>query len=135
MRLLPVLMLVAATAAPAIAQQVEYRSKAGVEFRAQADTGGVARAKQVLATDPKNVALIIKLGLAQSAIREYHAAIETFTQGIKIDPNDPLLYRWRGHRYISIGAFDKALADLERGNKLDSANYDIWYHLGVAHFE
>jgi tetratricopeptide (TPR) repeat protein len=54
---------------------------------------------------------------------------------MKIDAKNALLYRWRGHRYISIGAFDKALTDLTRGNALDSTNYDILYHLGVAHFE
>lgn len=115
--------------------QVEYRSRAGVEFRAQADTGGIARAREALAADPKNVDKIIQLGLAQSAVRQYHAAIATFTRGMAIDPKNPLLYRWRGHRYISIGSFDKALADLTRGNKLDSTNYDIYYHIGVAHFE
>lgn len=116
-------------------QSVEYRSRSGVEFRAQADTGAVARAQAALTSDPKNVDKIIQLGLAQSAVRQYHDAIATFTRGMKIDPKNPLLYRWRGHRYISIGAFDKALTDLTRGNKLDSTNYDILYHLGVAHFE
>jgi tetratricopeptide (TPR) repeat protein len=119
----------------ATAQSVEYRSRAGVEFRAQADTGAIARAQSALAADPTNVDKIIQLGLAQSAVRQYHEAIATFTRGMKIDAKNPLLYRWRGHRYISIGAFDKALIDLTRGNKLDSTNYDILYHLGVAHFE
>jgi len=119
----------------ATAQSVEYRSRAGVEFRAQADTGAIARAQSALAADPTNVDKIIQLGLAQSAVRQYHDAIATFTRGMKIDAKNPLLYRWRGHRYISIGAFDKALIDLTRGNKLDSTNYDILYHLGVAHFE
>jgi tetratricopeptide (TPR) repeat protein len=114
---------------------VEYRSHAGVEFRSQADTGGVARAEQALAADPNNVDKIIQLGLAQSAVRRYHDAITTFSRGMTVDAKNPLLYRWRGHRYISIGRFARALADLERGNKLDSTNYDIWYHLGVAHFE
>ncbi|MEP6729104.1 MAG: tetratricopeptide repeat protein [bacterium] len=117
------------------AQSVEYRSRAGQEFRAQTDTGGVTRAQSALAADPNNIDKIIELGLAQSAVRQYHDAIVTFTKGMKIAPKNPLLYRWRGHRYISIGEFDKALADLERGNKLDSTNYDIYYHIGVAHFE
>ena len=123
------------SAAVTHAQSIEYRSRAGIEFRAQPDTGAVARAQSELAADPGNVDKIIALGLAQSAIRRYHDAIRTFTRGLKIAPKNALLYRWRGHRYISIGAFDKALVDLTRGNKLDSTNYDIYYHLGVAHFE
>ena len=136
MRLILAALLCASLVAPrAQAQRVEYRSRAGVAFRAQPDTGAVARARDSLVADPTNVDKIIQLGLAQSAVRQYHDAIATFTRGIKIAPTNPLLYRWRGHRYISIGAFDKALTDLERGNKLDTTNYDIWYHIGVAHFE
>ncbi|MEO5818216.1 MAG: tetratricopeptide repeat protein [Gemmatimonadaceae bacterium] len=135
MRLLVAVLLSAATAARIDAQAVEYRSKAGVEFRAPADTGAIARAREALTAEPRNVDRIIELGLAQSAVRQYHDAIATFTRGMKIEPKNPLLYRWRGHRYISIGAFDKALVDLTRGNKLDTTNYDILYHLGVAHFE
>jgi tetratricopeptide (TPR) repeat protein len=136
MRATTAALLATVLAAPlAHAQTVQYRSRAGVEFKADADTGGVARAEKALAADPRNVDKIIALGLAQATVRQYHQAIESFTRGMKIAPANPLLYRWRGHRYISIGAFDKALADLTRGNTLDPANYDIWYHLGVAHFE
>lgn len=125
---------VLAVAPLAHAQQVQYRSLTGVEFRAQPDTGGVARAEAALKGDPKNVQLILALGLAQAAIRQYREAIATFSRGIKIDPTNALLYRWRGHRYISTGQVTKALADLERGNRIDSTNYGIYYHLGVAHF-
>ena len=136
MRLILAALLCVSFVAPrAQAQRVEYRSRAGVAFRAQPDTGAVARARDSLGADPANVDKIIQLGLAQSAVRQYHDAIATFTRGIRIAPTNPLLYRWRGHRYISIGAFDKAVTDLERGNKLDTTNYDIWYHIGVAHFE
>lgn len=136
MRLILAALLCVSLVAPrAQAQRVEYRSRAGVAFRAQPDTGAVARARDSLVADPANVNKIIQLGLAQSAVRQYHDAIATFTRGIRIAPTNPLLYRWRGHRYISIGAFDKAVTDLERGNKLDTTNYDIWYHIGVAHFE
>lgn len=136
MRLILAALLCVSLVAPrAQAQRVEYRSRAGVAFRAQPDTGAVARARDSLVADPANVNKIIQLGLAQSAVRQYHDAIATFTRGIRIAPTNPLLYRWRGHRYISIGAFDKAVTDLKRGNKLDTTNYDIWYHIGVAHFE
>ena len=108
---------VLAVAPLAHAQQVQYRSLTGVEFRAQPDTGGVARAEVALKGDPKNVQLILALGLAQAAIRQYREAIATFSRGIKIDPTNALLYRWRGHRYISTGQVTKALADLERGDR------------------
>src|SRR5713101_688613 len=86
---------VAATAA-AGAQSVQYRSPAGVEYRAQRDTGAIARAESALAADPKNVDRLIALGVAQSGARQFREAIETFTRGLKMAPNNALLYRWRG---------------------------------------
>jgi tetratricopeptide (TPR) repeat protein len=119
---------------PAGAQSVQYRSPAGKEYRAQADTGPIGRAQQALAADPRNVQRIIALGVAQSGARQFREAIETFTRGIAIAPNDAMLYRWRGHRYLSVREFDKAQADLTHGYQLDSTNYGILYHLGVLRF-
>src|SRR2546428_12342182 len=124
---------VAATAS-AGGQSVQYRSAAGVEYRAQPDTGAIARAESALAADPRNVERIIQLGVAQSGARQFREAIETFTRGLTIAPNDAVLYRWRDHRYLSVREFDRALDDLTRGYRLDSTNYGIWYHLGIVSF-
>jgi tetratricopeptide (TPR) repeat protein len=119
---------------PLTAQSVEYRSPAGVDYRAQRDTGAIARAESALAAEPRNVEKIIALGVAQSGVRQYREAIATFTRGVGIAPNTALLYRWRGHRYLSTRQFDKAMADLQRGARLDSTIYGIWYHLGIVKF-
>ena len=122
-------------AAPALrAQGLQYRSLAGVEHRSLADTGTIAKAAAALAAAPQDVDRVIALGLAQAAMRQYQEAIVTFTRGLAIAPANPLLYRWRGHRYISVGDPARALVDLRNGVVLDSTNYDIWYHIGVAHF-
>ena len=121
-------------AASAHAQSVQYRSPAGVEYRAQTDTGPIARAQAALDADPRNIQRFIALGVAQSGARQFREAIATFTRGLAIAPNDPMLYRWRGHRYISVREFDKAQADLTRGYELDSTNYGILFHLGVLRF-
>lgn len=121
-------------AGPAFGQTVQYRSPAGVEYRSMADSGAIARAQSALAADPRNVEKIIQLGLAQSGVRQFREAIETFTRGLAIAPNDPMLYRWRGHRYLSVREFDRALADLTRGTQLDSTNYGAWYHLGIVQY-
>jgi tetratricopeptide (TPR) repeat protein len=126
-----VLSIFAATTASA---QVQYRSPAGVEYRAQADSGPIARAERALAADPRNVDLIIALGTAQSGARQFREAIQTFTRGIEIAPNNALLYRWRGHRYLSVRELDRALADFDRGLRIDSTVYGIWYHLGIVRF-
>jgi cyclase len=113
---------------------VQYRSPAGVEYFSQPDTGAVARAKKALDAEPKNIQRFVDLGVAQSGVRQFREAIETFTRGLAVEPNNALLYRWRGHRYLSLRQFDKAKADLERGAKLDSTIYGIWYHLGIVRF-
>ena len=121
-------------AAPLGAQSVQYRSPAGVAYRAQRDTGPIARAERALAADPQSIDRIIALGVAQSGARQFREAIATFTRGLAIAPDNALLYRWRGHRYLSVREFDRALADLTRGARLDSTIYGIWYHLGIVRF-
>ena len=122
------------TSLPAAAQSVQYRSPARVEYKSQSDTGPIARAEQALAADPRNVERIIQLGVAQSGARQFREAIETFNRGFAIAPNNPMLYRWRGHRYLSLRDFDRAMADLTRGFSIDSTNYGILYHLGITRY-
>jgi tetratricopeptide (TPR) repeat protein len=116
------------------AQSVQYRSPAGVEYRSQPDTGAIARAEQALAADPRTVQRFIDLGVAQSGARQFREAIQTFSRGLAVSPDNALLLRWRGHRYLSVRDFDHALADLTRGARLDSTIYGIWYHLGIVRF-
>lgn len=126
-------LLLAGTGAGA-GQTVQYRSPAGVEYRSLADTGAIARAERARAANPADVALIIQLGQAQSAARQFREAIATFGSGLAIAPGDPMLYRWRGHRYLSVRELDRALDDLRRGFALDSTNYGVLYHLGIVWF-
>jgi tetratricopeptide (TPR) repeat protein len=123
-----------ALAGQAGATSVQYKSPAGVEYRSLPDTDAIKAARAALDADPKNIAKIIDLGVAQSGARQFREAIATFTRGLKIEPNNALLLRWRGHRYLSVREFDRAFADLTRGGKIDPTIYGIWYHLGVVQF-
>jgi tetratricopeptide (TPR) repeat protein len=123
-----------AAAGQAGAQSVQYKSPAGVEYRSLPDTDAVKSARAALEADPKNIARIIDLGVAQSGVRQFREAIATFTRGLEIEPNNALLLRWRGHRYLSVREFDRAFADLTRGGAIDSTIYGIWYHLGVVQY-
>src|SRR5687768_18417077 len=99
---MPILIRVASLALIALplgAQTVQYRSPAGVEYRSLPDTGPIARARAALDADPRNVQRILELGAAQSAARQFREAIETYSRGLEIQPDNPILYRWRGHRY------------------------------------
>lgn len=125
---------VASAAAPVAAQSVQYRSPSGVEYRSRPDTGQIARAQAALAGDPNNVDLIIALGVAQSGALQFREAVETFTRGLTIAPDNAMLYRWRGHRYLSLRQFDRAQADLTRALEIDPANYGALFHLGIIRF-
>ena len=131
------LILIAAAALGASragAQSVQYRSPAGVEYRSQPDTGAIGRAERALAADPRNPQRFVDLAVAQSGVRQFREAIQTLTRGLAVSPNNALLLRWRGHRYLSVRDFDRALADLARGARIDSTIYGIWYHLGIVRF-
>ena len=113
------------------------------------------KAKMDYDNNPKNAENIIWLGRRIAYIGEYHKAIEIFSEGIKIFPDDARMYRHRGHRYISTRNFHLAIDDLEKAamlilNKKDKIEPDglpnykniptstlqsnIWYHLGLAYY-
>lgn len=131
-RLVIALVLGAATAAHA--QSVQYRSPAGVTYRSQADTGPVARAQRDLAAHPRDMQKYIALGTAQAGARQMQEAVQTFTRALAIWPDSAILWRWRGHRNLSVRNFDRAMADLTHGYGMDSTVYGILYHLGVLRF-
>jgi tetratricopeptide (TPR) repeat protein len=113
----------------------EATSLLGVPLHAVRDTAGlIARADAELAADPDNLTRIINAGIARAAARRFNAAIEMFTRGIEKYPNEARLYRFRGHRYLTLRRFDEAVRDLERAAALDSTNYDIAYHLALAYY-
>lgn len=126
--------MAAMVAGQAGAQTVQYTSPAGVAYKAQADSGPIARAREALAREPRNVQRFIELGVAESGARQFREAIATFTRGIEVAPDHPMLYRWRGHRYLSVRELDRAQADLGRALQLDSTNYGALYHLGIVRF-
>lgn len=97
----------------------------------------------------------IWLGRRQAYLYRYQDAIKTFTEGLGKYPNSYKLFRHRGHRYITVRDFDKAIADLQMAaslmprqpleiepdgqpNKLNqplsNTQFNVWYHLGLAHY-
>ena len=98
---------------------------------------------------------IIWLGRRLAYTGDYRAAIRVFSEGIAKHPDDARMYRHRGHRYITIREFRRAIADLEKAaaliegtenetepdglpnalNKpISSLHGNIWYHLGLAYY-
>ncbi|TMM56184.1 tetratricopeptide repeat protein [Maribacter algarum] len=112
-------------------------------------------AKEDYETNPDDVDKIIWYGRRTAYLGKYEDAIAIYTKGIKKFPKDAKLYRHRGHRYISLRKFDKAIADLEKAGQLiegteneiepdgmpnamnipvSTLHGNIWYHLGLAYY-
>ncbi len=124
----------AASALPA-QPALEVTSPLGTKFYALADDKGtVAEAEKRLAADPKNPELILKLALAQSAVREYRESVATCTRALAIDPQNAALLTERGHREVGLREFTRARADLAQAVKIDPQNMAGYYHLGLAHY-
>ena len=99
-------------------------SPLGRPLHAQTDSG-----EQV-----DNTETWMELGLALAGSWRYQQAIDAYSEGLYRDPFNALLYRHRGHRFISTRRFEAAAADLELSARLDPGNWDTWYHLGLAHY-
>jgi len=105
--------------------------------------------------DPEETESIIWLGRRTAYIGEYREALRIFTEGVYKQPEDPQLYRHRGHRYITLRKFDLALADFksaedqmrnvpdqvepdglpnEAGIPTSTLKSNVWYHQGLAHY-
>jgi tetratricopeptide (TPR) repeat protein len=136
---IPALLVASATAmaaqAPPPSRPPELTTRLGTPVYARADAdGAIARADAALAAEPRNVDLLLAAARARDAALQFHAAIDLYTRGLQIAPNDVRLLRFRGHRYISIRRFDDAIADLSKASALAPWSFDVAYHLGLAYY-
>jgi tetratricopeptide (TPR) repeat protein len=97
----------------------------------------------------------IWLGRRTAYAGRYREAIAIYSDGLARFPASYRLYRHRGHRYISVRQFVHAIADFEkaaelvRGRPLEiepdgapnkagipvsNTQFNIYYHLGLAHY-
>jgi tetratricopeptide (TPR) repeat protein len=100
----------------------------------------------------------IWVGRRVAYLGRFREAISIYTDAIKKFPEDPRLYRHRGHRYLTVREIDLAIADFEKAVALITANggqpdqvepdgqpnarniptstlhSNIYYHLGLAYY-
>jgi tetratricopeptide (TPR) repeat protein len=105
--------------------------------------------------EPANHDAIVWYGRRLGYLTRYRDAIEVYGEGLAKFPESYILLRHRGHRLISVRAFDRAVADLQSASRLsaDSADevepdgepnqagvptstvrFNILYHLALAHY-
>jgi tetratricopeptide (TPR) repeat protein len=104
---------------------------------------------------PTNVDSIIWFGRRIGYTGAFDDAVALYTIGLRYHPDEPRLLRHRGHRFVSLRQFDRAIADLERARAVVAGKPDevepdgqpnargiptstlhsnIRYHLALAHF-
>ncbi len=104
---------------------------------------------------PDDPDTLIWMGRRTAYLGRYHEAIDLYSQGIALRPDEPRFYRHRGHRYITTRQLEAAVVDMEqavalidgrpdevepdglpndRGIPTSTNHSNIWYHLGLAHY-
>lgn len=112
-------------------------------------------ARTAYENDPENIDKIIWYGRRLAYLGRYKEAIHIYSVGLDLEANNYELLRHRGHRYITLREFDKAIEDLQRAafyvrpaetviepdglpNRLNKPRtnnkFNIWYHLGIAYY-
>lgn len=131
-----------------------YRRTFTAEQRAPLDSNlRVAQAAYDRA--PDNADSIIWLGRRQAYLEQYQDAIRTFSEGVQKHPDDARMYRFRGHRYLTVREIDKGIADFKKAAELTKGKPDetepdgapnarniptsttqgnIYYHLALGHY-
>jgi tetratricopeptide (TPR) repeat protein len=115
----------------------------------------LAEARAAYRGDRRDVDSLIWLGRRHAYLGHYHEAVAIYSEGIRAFPQEPRLYRHRGHRYLTLRQLDRAVTDLERAAQLVAGRPDeiepdglpndrniptstlqtnIWYHLGLAYY-
>lgn len=85
----------------------------------------LTEAKRAFDNTPTNPDSIIWYARRLAYPGKIREAIAVYTDGIAVHPDDPWMYRHRGHRYISVREFDNAITDLERAAALVEGKPDI----------
>jgi tetratricopeptide (TPR) repeat protein len=158
---LSLVLMIAAISTAAMAQKPEATSLSGRPLHAitlpnrAALEADLAQAEKNLAARPNDVDAMIWVGRRLGYLWRYQDSIAMFTRAVERHPDNPRPYRHRGHRYITVRQFDRAVADLEKaaslikgipdeiepdgapnpsGQPRSSLHFNIWYHLGLAHY-
>ncbi len=105
--------------------------------------------------DPEEPDNLIWLGRRTAYLGQHRDAVEIFTEGVFKHPDDPRMYRHRGHRFLTLRIFDHAIKDFEQAamlmrNMPDQVEPDglpnelnqptstlksnVWYHLGLVNY-
>lgn len=100
--------------------------------RVHPDPALLARADSALAADPENVERLIEAARERRNALLYDEEVALYDRALALAPGDWRLYRFRGHRLLSLRRFEDGLQDLDRALALAPRDFDVSYHRGLA---
>jgi tetratricopeptide (TPR) repeat protein len=113
----------------------QYVSPSGKKYYARSDDRNqVAEAESKLASDPRNLDLLLALGEAQARIGRLRESLETCRRGLALSPDHPGVALSCGQRYLALRDLDRARGELERATRLDPEMRLAWLHLAVVQY-
>lgn len=122
-------------AADLLKQADELFAKAGSDPAANEQV--LALYDQVIAADRTLVKAHVGKCRTLARLQRHAEAVPVCSEAVRLAPDDWEPLRFRGHYYISTRRFDEAIADLQRAAGLPAVgkdDYNIYYHLGLAHY-
>lgn len=138
--------------------QDSYERRAPPSVSAEAKTEMETQLKDAqaqYAANPNSPDALIWVGRRLAYLGRFTEAIDTYTKGIALFPSDARFYRHRGHRWITLRRFDRAISDFAKAAQLikgkpdeiepdgqpnarniptSTLHFNIWYHLGLAYY-
>ena len=94
------------------------------------DSQAVTQAKAL----PDSIEKFLALGKAFSRQLRYREAIDAYTEGLKLEPENLPLLRLRAGRYLTTLQSNPAIADFEKSMSLGAERLDCLYRIGLAHY-
>lgn len=64
----------------------------------------------------------------------YEQAVRDYSLLLNKEPFNPHIYRYRGHRYLSLGCIEQAVADLSLSTRMEPEYWKSWDLLGMAFY-
>jgi tetratricopeptide (TPR) repeat protein len=96
------------------------------------DPAALRQVQAALAAAPAGVDAIIAAARELRNAMAYDEEVALYTRALALAPDDWRLYRFRGHRWISLRRFEDAIRDLDRARALAPYDFDVAYHRGLA---
>ncbi len=114
------------------AQQAFAEANAAYEKRE--NEKALALYERAIQLEPKSADFHVGRARALARLARHAESVEECTTALRLKSDNPIALRDRGHYYINLHRVREAISDLERAEKLEKKDREIYYHLGLAYY-